>query len=173
MRHYLEKLGYRYVNVDIRALENTGSSIVGDAQLLPFKDGSFDLLISKDSLEHFLRPWEVVHEVYRVMKKNGLFVAWVPFMHPFHGNDLYRYSPLGLYHLFHDFKILSLESPLGVFTVFGSACTHILKRFHLDFTARSIKRFCRLLDRIFARYQKHPSSYAPAYRIVACKPERE
>ena len=170
MKDPLIKLGYRYVNMDINKVGNSEKSIVGDAHVLPFKDECFDLLVSKDTLEHFLKPWAVVNDVHRVLKKNGLFIIWVPFMHPFHGNDFYRYTPLGLRHLLRDFEIISFESPLWVFTVIGSACTQVLKRIHLDFMAPLVKRFCIVLDTVFTHHQKRPLSFAAAYRVVARKP---
>lgn len=172
MRDSIKKLGYRYVNFDIENTGNAQRSIIGDAHVLPFKDGCFEILISKDTLEHFLKPWAVVDEVHRVLKESGLFIIWVPFMHPFHGNDVYRYSPLGLQHLLQNFEIISFESPLWVFTVISSAITEILKRLHLGFIARSIKQACGSIDRIFTQHQKRPSSFAAAYRIVASKRDK-
>ena len=169
MKGPLKELGYQYVNIDIDKTGDTGQSIVGDAHVLPFKDECFELLISKDTLEHFLKPWAVVNDVHRVLKKNGLFIIWVPFMHPFHGNDLYRYTPLGLQHLLRDFEIVSFESPLWVFTVMGSVGSQILKRIHLDFMAPLIKRFCIAIDTVLTQHLKQPLSFAAAYRVVACK----
>ena len=169
MRSSIKELGYFYVNFDMENSENGDGSVIGDAHVLPFKDGCFEILISKDTLEHFLRPWRVVDEVHRVLKKEGLFIIWVPFMHPFHGNDVYRYSPLGLRYLLHNFEIISFESPLWVFTVLGSVSGEILKRLSLGFIARQIKRVGNRLDRVFAKHLKHPSSFAAAYRIVARK----
>ncbi|MDI6631230.1 MAG: class I SAM-dependent methyltransferase, partial [Thermoanaerobacteraceae bacterium] len=99
LRQPLEKLGYRYLNLDIQRFNERNPDLIGDAHQLPFKDSVFQAVISKDSLEHFAEPWKVVREVHRVLKDGGYFVIWVPFMHPFHGDDFYRYTPLGLQHL--------------------------------------------------------------------------
>jgi SAM-dependent methyltransferase len=170
LRQPLENLGYRYINLDIRQFENGEPSLTGDAHTLPFKDASFDLVVSKDTLEHFVDPWTVVKEVHRVLKQQGRFVIWVPFMHPFHGDDIYRYSPLGLRRLLGDFEIITFESPLWVLTIIGGAVTEVMKRLHLGFIEPPLKRLCGALDRLLTRHQQRPASFAPAYRIVARKP---
>ena len=45
---------------------------------LPFKDEYFDSVLAKDILEHLQKPWEVVKEINRVLKKGGIAVASVP-----------------------------------------------------------------------------------------------
>lgn len=128
-----------------------------------------DLVVSKDTLEHFIDPWGVVQEVHRVLNVVGQFIIWVPFMHPVHGEDFYRYTPLGLRHLLRDFDLVALESPLWVFTVVAFAVIAACKRVHLGFLERPIRRICMALDRLWTRRQRHPASFTPAYRIVAYK----
>ena len=169
LRQSLRERGYRYINLDIQRFENREPSLLGDAHQLPFKDASLDKVVSKDTLEHFLAPFDVVGEVHRVLRDGGEFIIWVPFMHPFHGNDLYRYSPLGLRHLLRDFELLAFDSPLWVFTVVGHAAVEALKRLHLSFVEQPFERCCGLLDRLLMRSQRRPASFAAAYRIVACK----
>jgi SAM-dependent methyltransferase len=171
LRSALQTCGYRYVNLDIRRFGNGQPSLVGDAHRLPFKDATLDMVVSKDTLEHFLEPWGVVQEVHRVLKVGGRLIIWVPFMHPFHGDDFHRYSPLGLQHLLGDFELLAFESPLWVFTVVGFAAIEACKRVHLGFLERPIKRICTALGRRWTQRQPHPASFAAAYGIVACKPK--
>lgn len=111
-RSSLEGLGHRDINLDIRRVGTAEPSLIGDAHRLPFKDGIFGIVISKDSLHFFLNPWLVVKEVGRVLEENGRLIILVPFMHPFHGGDLYRYSPAGLRHLLGDFEFVRLDTPL-------------------------------------------------------------
>jgi SAM-dependent methyltransferase len=169
LRQPLQERGYHYINLDIKHLGNGEPSLIGDAHRLPFRDAAVDLVVSKDTLEHFVDPWGVVKEVHRVLNVGGKFIIWVPFMHPFRGDDFYRYSPLGLQHLLGDFELVTFESPLWVFTVVGLAVIEALKRVHLGLAERPIKQVCGGLDRLFARRQKRPASFAAAYRIVAAK----
>ena len=170
LRSSLEGLGHRYINLDIRRFGIGEPSLIGDAHRLPFKDRIFDLVVSKDSLHFFLNPWLVVKEVVRVLKKNGRFVILVPFMHPFHGGDLYRYSPAGLRHLLGEFDLVKLDTPLWIFTVFGFAATEALKRLHLGFVGRPVRRLCGFLDRLLTARRVQPLSFAAAYMVVARKP---
>jgi ubiquinone/menaquinone biosynthesis C-methylase UbiE len=86
---------------------------------VPFASASFDLVVSCDSLEHFDEPQEVLIEVRRVLKPGGTLVVWVPFLHPFHGDDKYRFTPLGLRMLLEraELSVVELEAPLWLFSV--------------------------------------------------------
>jgi hypothetical protein len=86
------------------------------------------MVVSKDILEHFLEPWIVVKEGHRVLKGGGWLVIWASYMHPFHGDDFYLFSPLGLRHLLREFNLLAFESPLWVFTIVGLADIEACKR---------------------------------------------
>ncbi|MEB3830086.1 class I SAM-dependent methyltransferase [Phormidium sp. CCY1219] len=168
LREPLEKLGYSYINLDTRKFDNGEPTIVGDAHAMPFENASFDLVISKDTLEHFLDPFQSVKEVYRILKPGGLFIIWVPWMHPFHGDDYWRYSPLGLQHLLNEFEIISFDSPLWVFTVVGSAVTEAAKRLGFQLIEQLIKAGCNWLDRRFTQNHNRPAAFA--YRLVTRKP---
>lgn len=51
-----------------------------DAVDLPFRDGSFDIVISDDGFDHFMRPARVLDEMLRVLKPDGTaFVTFVPY----------------------------------------------------------------------------------------------
>jgi SAM-dependent methyltransferase len=169
LRQPLQERGYQYINLDIKHLGNGEPSLIGDAHRLPFRDAAVDMVVSKDTLEHFIDPWGVVQEVHRVLNVGGKFIIWVPFMHPFHGDDFYRYSPLGLQHLLGDFELVAFESPQWVFTVVGLAAIEALKRLHIGFAERPLKQVCGSLDRLFTRNQRRPASFAAAYRIIAYK----
>lgn len=49
--------------------------VQGDAEALPFEDGSFDLVMSYGLLEHFVDPRKVISEMVRVLKPGGVYVA--------------------------------------------------------------------------------------------------
>ncbi len=170
LRSSLVDLGHRYINLDIREFPNGEPSLVGDAHCLPFKDAIFDVVISKETLQFFVNAWVVVKEVGRVLRSDGTFIVLVPFMHPFHGGDLYRYSPLGLRHLLNDFDVLSLDTPLWTFTVFGNAAIEAVKRVGLGFLGRPVRRVCQAVDRLLTARRAQPLSFAAAYRVVARKP---
>ena len=55
----------------------------GDAVSLPFKNNSFDLVFSHNMLHHIIDPHVALHEMYRVLKKDGALAI----------RDLKRLSP--------------------------------------------------------------------------------
>ena len=46
----------------------------GDAERLPFRDGSFDVVVMSEVIEHLLHPDRSVWEVSRVLKDGGVYV---------------------------------------------------------------------------------------------------
>jgi SAM-dependent methyltransferase len=46
-----------------------------DAELLPFAEGTFDVVLSGGLLEHFREPEKVLREMVRVLKPGGVFYA--------------------------------------------------------------------------------------------------
>jgi SAM-dependent methyltransferase len=162
----LTSRGYEYANVDVAA---TGpGAVVGDAHELPFGDNMFDLVVSSDSLEHFHTPLTALREVARVLAPGGRLVVWVPFMHPFHRDDYYRYTPLGLEYLLEEagFVGVSIEAPLGVFSIYAQTVVAMLQRIGLARLERPLEQLAEWLD---ARLRAtHPgNAYAPFYLAVA------
>jgi ubiquinone/menaquinone biosynthesis C-methylase UbiE len=50
---------------------------LGDAEALPYADGTFDKVVSVCALEHFLNPQNAIKEAARVLKPGGLLVLHV------------------------------------------------------------------------------------------------
>lgn len=95
----------------------TADVIVTPNERLPFKNNSFDGIVSAAVLEHVRRPWEVVREFHRVLKPGGkAYIDW-PFLQPFHGypSHYYNATPSGLSAMFEDngFELVSkMRHPL-------------------------------------------------------------
>ncbi len=68
--------------------------VQADGALLPFHRGAFDAVICSEVLEHVYEPKAVVAEICRVLKKDGVFLACVPFSNKIHGDpfDYGRYT---------------------------------------------------------------------------------
>lgn len=50
--------------------------VIGDAQQLPFKSDTFNVVTSIEAIEHFIKPEYAVDEIYRVLKPSGkLFLS--------------------------------------------------------------------------------------------------
>jgi SAM-dependent methyltransferase len=50
----------------------------GDARKLPFEDNSFDLVVSRSTLEHIPDYWTACDEMRRVLAPGGTLIACVP-----------------------------------------------------------------------------------------------
>jgi len=62
-----------------------GEAILADAQNLPFKDESFDVVISMGLIEHFEQPDIMLKEVVRILRHEGILILETPnYLNPFH-----------------------------------------------------------------------------------------
>lgn len=52
--------------------------VMGDMHKMPFKDNSFDKTVASEVLEHVENDEQVLKEVYRILKPNGILVISVP-----------------------------------------------------------------------------------------------
>lgn len=82
---WLTTLNSRYVGVDIaesavrRARElGLDARVIEDAANLPFPDGTFDLVVCTEVLEHVFQPQLVAEEILRVLRPGAMFIATVP-----------------------------------------------------------------------------------------------
>ena len=81
--------GYRpvyYSNVvNFEIMDYATTDVVGVAHRLPFRDESFDGVISIAVLEHVKDPFRCAAEIARVLKPGGWLKCCVPFLQPLHG----------------------------------------------------------------------------------------
>jgi len=95
-RAVCEHAGFGYVGLDFSSYS---ASLWGDAHALPFRDGSFEFMLSVAVIEHLRFPFVALQEAYRVLKKGGRLVGTAAFLEPAHGNSLYHCTHLGLLNL--------------------------------------------------------------------------
>lgn len=79
----------------------------GDSHHLPFKDNTFDLVLSQAVIEHLYNPFDAVHEIRRVLKPNGKIYAESAFMQPLHAVPFHFFNTTrwGIEKLFENFSI--------------------------------------------------------------------
>lgn len=106
-----------YIGVDISPIPDQ-EMIVSNAIDLPFKDNSFDTVVSFEVLEHIPNPFKVFNEISRVLKPKGTLILTTPQMWNLHEepNDYYRFTKYGLAYLCDksNFKVIFYK-PLGCF----------------------------------------------------------
>ena len=88
-----------FVGVDLK--KGKGVDVVADIRDLPFKDESFDAILSMVVLEHIGEGWrKAIDEMDRVLKHQGLLFVVVPSLFSFHGhgqcNDYRRWFKDGI-----------------------------------------------------------------------------
>lgn len=164
----LRRLGYLYANVDPAALGR--GAILGVGEQLPFRSDAFRVIVSEDSLEHLQDPRAALSEVRRVIRDDGTFVIWVPFLHPFHGDDLWRFTPPGLEKVLGEagFRIETLEAPLGAASVAAQILAEALRRVGLARAERPLEKAGAWIDkRITKRLGGEGLAFAEAFLVVA------
>jgi SAM-dependent methyltransferase len=163
----LRSRGYHYVNVDIAA--SGPGAVIGDAVRLPFRDGAFDLIVSSDTLEHFPEPAAALAEARRVLASEGALVVRVPFLHPFHGDDLYRYTPLGLGYLLENagFAVTSIEAPLSLTSLLAQALIVALRRIGLGALDGPIEQGAARIDGFLTGGGRRGKGFAASYLVRA------
>lgn len=116
-------IGSGEVGVGVNALYDSSANIVGidvydsdtvdlicDGHFLPFADMTFDGVWIQAVLEHVVRPDDVVKEIHRVLKSDGIVYAETPFMQQVHEGafDFGRFTLLGHRYLFRHFTVVRM-----------------------------------------------------------------
>lgn len=115
------------VGTDVYASPNT--TLVADAHSLPFADQTFDAVVIQAVLEHVLDPHQVVAEIHRVLKPEGLVYADTPFMQQVHMDayDFTRFSMSGHRWLFRNFTELAAGAVGGAGTATTWSVWYLLR----------------------------------------------
>jgi len=80
------------------------TDVRGVVERLPFRDDSFEAVISIAVLEHVKNPSECAKEIVRVLKPGGTLYVDVPFLQTYHGypNHYYNMTMNGIKNLFQE-----------------------------------------------------------------------
>jgi SAM-dependent methyltransferase len=104
-----------WVSIDTFDIDpSSGCTYIGDIceynEFLP--DNSYDWVVCTEVLEHTLRPWDAVQEIWRVLKPGGFLFLSVPFNFRIHGPlpDCWRFTEHGLRALLSRFLFLELNA---------------------------------------------------------------
>lgn len=111
---------WTYTGLDISAGDNV-DIVASDPYNWPVADGSFDVVISGQCLEHVEAPWLWVKEVERICAAGGFAFVIAPYEIKVHRFpvDCYRYLPDGMAYLFGkycNFGILETDISNGMDT---------------------------------------------------------
>lgn len=106
-----------YVALDVEPTEYVNA--VGNAERLPFRGETFDLVIATCVFDYIQRPYDAAAEIQRVLKAKGTFIGSFGAAVPRFGDDeCWRFLPRGLNSLFASFrqvKVIPELSSIGGF----------------------------------------------------------
>lgn len=95
----LSRLGFRVVSVDIaknfkaKEFDNNLEFILCDLDMdVPFKNGTFDYVVSSEVIEHLENPWHFLRELSRIMKTSGKLYLTTPNVHSIHQRLYFLFS---------------------------------------------------------------------------------
>lgn len=104
----------RVISMDVLPCPNV--DIVCEAESLPFRSDSIDLVESGAVFEHLHDPWAAIAEVKRVLKPGGIFRIDTAFMQGYHGfpGHYYNMTPQAVEtHLAGDYELLESYVPVS------------------------------------------------------------
>jgi SAM-dependent methyltransferase len=105
--------------------------VVTNTRRLPFRDGTFDFIVSESVFEHLRDPWHTAAELHRVLKPGGRICVDTAFLQPVHGDPYHFYNMTreGVEETFKMFR--KVESGVGAHQSCGAAM-NILFRYFLS-----------------------------------------
>lgn len=152
--------------------------VSGNLENLPFKNNSFDLIISIVTLEHVENPEKVLKEFYRTLKKGGKIFLIVPFMWEYHQipYDYFRFTKSGIGRLLKRAKFINIViTPIGgFFWLFSRRLFNLLTFFQknilwiLFFTAFPFVFLASSFFYILDKFDTH-KNFTLGYKINAKK----
>ena len=85
-----------------------------DGETLPFGDAMFDLIYSRQVLEHVRHPAVHLAEVCRVLKPGGAFIGSTSQLEPYHSRSLWNYTLFGFSELVAEAGLRLVELRPGI-----------------------------------------------------------
>jgi ubiquinone/menaquinone biosynthesis C-methylase UbiE len=150
---------------------------LADAHQIPLADASVDAVLVQAVLEHVLDPGQVVEEIHRVLRPDGLVYAETPFMQQVHAGayDFTRYTSSGHRYLFRAFEEIAAGPVAGPGTQMLWSVDHAVRGLVRSELAGKLARLAffwlRYLDRLV------PTSFAmdnaTAYFFLGRRSERQ
>ncbi|MGF7038458.1 class I SAM-dependent methyltransferase [Mucilaginibacter lappiensis] len=140
-----------YIGCDIIQSSENRADIICPANNIPLSIGSFDTVISTQTIEHVEDPQGLVNEAYRLLKKDGHFIVSGPMYWPLHEEpyDFFRFTKHGFKYIMEKagFSVITINSNGGKWSVVGQAFIHAL--FPLIYQIQGIKgKFARFFFKL-------------------------
>jgi SAM-dependent methyltransferase len=167
-----------YVGVDVA---NPAADLEGTVEAIPVPDGSFDVVLCTQTLEHVGDPARAVRELRRVVAAGGRVLASTHGVQVYHPNpdDLWRWTHAGLERLFREngeWSAVTITPGSGTTSAIGmlvATYIHLLaKRAHAPALAApliaTVNASARAVDRAVPRLRTPgPGTLFANYHVVA------
>ncbi|MGG7564906.1 class I SAM-dependent methyltransferase [Rhodovulum sp. DZ06] len=137
--------GLRYSGVDIESSPEVDARTRDDAEFrsfdgvnLPWEDGAFDLVYSRQVFEHVRHPDAAVQDIARVLKPGGVFLGSLSNLEPYHSFSIFNYTPYGVFRVLEDngFRLDAMRpGPEGLSLMMRQLTVRRIRRFPLVYTA--------------------------------------
>ena len=144
--------------IRIDVLHYRSVDVVSSYPRLPFKDNSFDHIVSESVFEHLSDPFYTADELWRVLKPGGWILIDTAFLQPFHGdpNHYFNMTTSGVRKVFQRFEEVEVgvgthQTPAMTLNVLTQTFSELIKdpksrlRFDEQF-ATDFSQFDRDLD---------------------------
>lgn len=139
-----------YTGCDIIQSSDHRVDILCPANNIPLPDGTFDTVISTQTIEHVEDHQGLLNEAFRLLKPGGHLILSGPMYWPLHEEpyDFFRFTKYGLTYLLQNsgFHVMAIKSNGGKWSVAGQALLHAL--------VPDIRKFKSFRGRIFRRLFK-------------------
>jgi len=178
---FFEPYAGEYVGVDVAG---EGADLVGSIESLPVPDGSFEVVLCTQVLEHTPDPARAVAELARVAVPGGRVLASTHGVQVYHPNphDLWRWTHEGLERLFRDngdWGSVTIRPGSGT-----ASCVGMVLSIYLDLLCRkagaglvgralvsAVNRAAEAIDRRSRRLREPgPGTLFANFHVVAEKP---
>lgn len=134
----------QYIGIDMKEVghdhTNESVDVYYDGKHIPFDDSHFDCVFSSEVFEHVFNLEEMLREISRVLKNDGVLLITLPFVWYEHEipHDFARYSSYGIQDLMkrHGFEIVVIEKTSNWPVTIIQLCNSFL--YHLVFPKNTI-----------------------------------
>lgn len=114
----------QYIGLDIEVSGNSDPKSMVDifynGKTFPFEDQTIDCVFSSEVFEHIFNLEEIIVEIHRILRKDGLLLATCPFLWPEHEvpYDFARYTSFAIQDLLerNGFEVVTFQKTGNFFT---------------------------------------------------------
>jgi len=152
-----------------------GCDVIFDIEKkFPLDDKSYNAVITLNVLEHIYNYQNVISEVYRVLKTDGLFIISIPFVYGIHGSpdDYFRYTRSTLEKILSDYHFKGIkikELGYGFFSLTYQFFEGAIPIFLRSFVKRLHIFLDKFISRISKKYQRFVKRIPVGYFVIAQK----